>query len=274
MKARHNKKRNSAVLFEVLVREFAKSAIKKDTKRKEIVLSLMKEHFKSGTLLAKELEHYKTLCETTDLHLHTADKLLQEVRYENTSLDREKLFEEQSDLIKKINRHLSPNVFSNFIPNYKNLATIYQILNSSVASKKRLVLEQGLLSKMTSNTETLSGPDSEDAVDDVIYRSFVKKFNSQYNELLEEQRQLLNNYILSFSDNGLMFKVFLNEELGRLKDTLRKANAVKEISEDELMSNKTKEILSMLTGYEKGTLDEKKIVNLLKIQSLVNEIQS
>ena len=128
-KTRHNKKRNTAFLYEALVRELTKCIVSKDETRKSIVVSLVKEHFAKGTVLRSELDLYKTLYESEDLDATLCEKLLNEVKRGHDSLDKEQIFKEQTALINKINRLLSKNVFSNFVPNYKNLATIAQILN-------------------------------------------------------------------------------------------------------------------------------------------------
>jgi hypothetical protein len=60
-------------------------------------------------------------------------------------------------------------------------------------------------------------------LDSLTYNTFVDKFNSSYkHSLLKEQRELLTNYITSFSDNGLGLKMFMNEEIGRLKEECEK----------------------------------------------------
>ena len=61
MSKKHNKKRNTVFLYEILVRELTKSIIKKDEKRKVNVLAIHKEHFKKGTILQKELQLYKDI---------------------------------------------------------------------------------------------------------------------------------------------------------------------------------------------------------------------
>ncbi len=66
-KTRHNKKRNTAFIYEALVRELTKCIVAKDESRKGIIVSLVKEHFAKGTILRKELDLYKTLYEAEDL---------------------------------------------------------------------------------------------------------------------------------------------------------------------------------------------------------------
>ena len=64
MKMKHNKKRNTAFLFEVLIRELAKTMISKDEDRKKTIVSMIKENFKGNTLLAKDLDLYKSILDT------------------------------------------------------------------------------------------------------------------------------------------------------------------------------------------------------------------
>ena len=76
-------------------------------------------------------------------------------------------------------------------------------------------------------------------MDNIIYNTFVSKFNEEYSTTLNEnQRTLLNKYISSFSDNGLEFKFYLNEELGTLKEKLKDSKKTKVITEDESLKNK------------------------------------
>ena len=55
MKFRHNKKRNTAFLFEALVKELTKSIVKNDLQTKEKIISLIKENFKKGGFVDKPL---------------------------------------------------------------------------------------------------------------------------------------------------------------------------------------------------------------------------
>ena len=144
MKFKHNKKRNTIFIFESLVRELTKSVINKDFSRKKEILSIIKENFGNTTVLGKELEYYKSILESKDLKKGFAEKLLQEVKREHSKLNKEDIFKSQSKLIKQINKNLSSDVFMNFVPNYKNLATVYQFLNADVTPKRRVMLEESI----------------------------------------------------------------------------------------------------------------------------------
>ena len=123
IKVKHNKRRNTAILYETLMRELTKSVLNKDISRRKEILSIIKEHFNKNTFLGKELECYRSLSETNDMEPYTAEKLICEIRNVHAYLNEKKLDLEKSALIKKINKDLGKDVFTNFIPNYKNLAT-------------------------------------------------------------------------------------------------------------------------------------------------------
>ena len=42
MKLKHNKKRNTAFLYETLIKELTKAVVSKDIERKEILISMLK----------------------------------------------------------------------------------------------------------------------------------------------------------------------------------------------------------------------------------------
>ena len=55
MKLKHNKKRNTAFLFEVLTKELTKAVVSSDIKRKRIILGVIKESFGVSRVLKREL---------------------------------------------------------------------------------------------------------------------------------------------------------------------------------------------------------------------------
>ena len=77
MKIKHNKKRNTAFLYEVLTKEVAKAIVAKDIEKKKSLLSLMKEFFSKGKVLRQELELYKLLGESHGADIYFAERLIQ-----------------------------------------------------------------------------------------------------------------------------------------------------------------------------------------------------
>jgi hypothetical protein len=269
-KTKHNKKRNTAFLYEALIRDLTKSVLERNNDKKKILVSILKEHFRKDSLLAKELELYKTISEATNLPIKIAERLVQEVKLERSKIDNDKLFGEQTGLIKKINKNLGKDVYANFVPHYKSLATIAQLFSTIASIKKRVILEEGLIKHISSKEEA----ETMSTVDNVVYSSFVKRFNDAYVDLCEEQKRLLGTYIASFGDNGLHLKVYLNEEISRLKTSVARALETKDISEDSLMVEKTKKVLSLLEGFKDKDIDARMLKQILKIQRLVREVEA
>jgi len=230
----------------------------------------MKEHFNKVTVLGKELGLYKSILESKDLKKGFAEKLIQEVKREHGKLSKQEIFKSQSRLIKKINKNLSSDVFTNFVPNYKNLATIYQFLNADVKPKRRVMLEEAIVNFITQPDDSGNKKTPQDTL---TLKTFIKKFNSTYKkDLHNEQKDLLSKYVASFADNGIDLKIFLNEEIKRLKENLKKGLASEEIKDRPEVSEKTKNVLSLMDDYKNKNIDSRMIEQVLKIQNLAREI--
>ena len=269
MKLKHNKRRNTAFLFEALVREMTKCVVNKDAERKEKISDLLKEHFKRGTELSKELRLYRTLYEARDVDQELADRLISEVKRMYMSVDKNKVFREQSSLISQINKSLSKNVYANFVPNYKSLATIAQIFNDEIPVQSKILLERSLSEIIVKDSEEAQMP----RVSNLVFKTFVKKFNEKYSKNLQEnQERLIKTYINSLDDD-VELKLYLNEEVGRIRTVLEEALKEEEVKEDRQLREKTEKVLSLIESYKEKKVNEKMLVQVLQLQNLTNELQ-
>jgi len=270
MKMKHNKKRNTAFVYESLVREITSLVLKEDEEQKQKIIGIIRKHFKDGSALKIDLDCYRSLYENQKLDRLTSEKILKEVKLQKRLLDSNELFEEQTALIHDINKEATGEIFNNFVPNYRTLASIAQIFSTKTSPKKRVVMENEIIRNMLQ--EENEGDDME-AVDKLLYKTFVQKFNDKYDtDLLEEQKELLTRYIVSFSDNALDLKLYLNEEVARLKESLKKASQLDDIKSDADMLNKTNTIVERLESYAKESINETVLLTVLKTQALVKEI--
>jgi len=89
---------------------------------------------------------------------------------------------------------------------------------------------------------------------------------------LVEQKELLSYYITSFTDNAVELKMFLNEEIKRLKEQLAKAKEFDEIKNDSVMIEKTDKILEKLHSFNASTINDNVLTTVIKTQELVKEI--
>jgi hypothetical protein len=274
---KHNKKRNTAFLYEALLKEVTKAIISGDRKVKKTAINILKESFAPKTVLSEELELYKTLLETKEMDNLAAEKIVFQVRQARNNINESDIQEAQNRLISRVNKELSSGVYSNFVPNYKNIATVSQLFSTDEGNaniKSGVLLEQKVVASMM---EGLSTPDTPKMkpIDNLVFKSFVSKYNKEYSSgILSEQKELLNRYILSFSDNGVDVSIYLNEELGRLHGVLTDALASDDIKTDTTMVESTKRVISMIDGFRETPVDKDLIEDVLKIQNLVSEIQA
>ena len=79
---------------------------------------------------------------------------------------------------------------------------------------------------------------------------------------------------MSFTDNGTELMVYLNEEIGRLKEAVSQSLTLDEIREDKDMIESTKKVIDRLDEFKERPIDKEMILDIFKVQNLVQEIQS
>lgn len=267
---KHNKKRNTAFIYETLTRELTKAIIAKDLTRRTRSLNILKEFFSTGSILREELNLYSVLLETTRMHAKVAERLLVETKEAHCRLNENAIFDAQSELINAINKGIGTDVWGNFVPNFKSLASVNAVFGSKTSIKKRVLFEQALVDKMSDNP--LIKKDSPmQPLDNLAYHSFISKFNNKYGDLLREQRELLNRYVTTFADEGFELRVYLNEEVSRLKAQLT-TTALSDI--EPLIEQKVKGVLEYLEGFRHREFEDLDLHKVLRTQELVQELTS
>jgi len=267
---KHNKKRNTAFIYEALVKEFTKALLDQETYKKTEVITIIKEHFSKEAPLAAELPLYNILLETQNIKNDLAERLLHETKIAHGALNEKTIFDAQSRVIAAINKNLGPAVWSNFVPNFKTLASINAIFGTKTSVKQKVLFEQALVDRMSQRA--LAQPANLKSVDNLTYHSFIKKFNNKYNTLLEEQKDFLNKYITSFADEGFELRVYLNEELTRLKSLI--SVTADNDNADTLIREKTQKVIDYLDGFRKRAFVPEDLTKILKTQALVRELAS
>ena len=272
MKLKHNKKRNTAFLYEALVKEITKAVMDKNVSKKDALVAMVKEHFAPGTALRKELDLVKALCETKHVDLYTAERLVSESKKQYDTLDQRQIFQEQSQVIDKINKTAGKQAFNNFVPNYKYLATISQLFSGQTTVKQRVLLERSLIGAMSTKPGKPNKSKEMPHVDKLVFKTVIENFNKKYgDELLTEQKELLNKYIVSSLGSGVEFKVYMNEEIGRLKDEVTNLHEQEVFSENKDLSDKLFSVKEALNKLQTKKIDTALIEKVMQVQKLVKE---
>jgi hypothetical protein len=264
---KHNKKRNTAFIYEALVKEVTKSTVSNKHRRSAAAVGILKKHFAKGTTLYTEMQLYNTILETRNIQPAVAERLLQETKAARSNVNDKILFAAQSQVIAAINKSLGQHVWSNFVPNFKTLASINSIFNKRSSVKQKVLFEQALVDHMSQKSSTTHS--NLKSIDNLTYRSFIKKFNDKYGDLLREQKELLSHYVTSFADDGFELRLYLNEEIYRLKGLLSEAV---EAELEPLISQKVNKVVEYLDGFRKHELTEVHLNKVLQTQELVQEL--
>ena len=267
MKFSHNKKRNTAFIFEALIKEMTKATLDKDSQRKQQCLSILREGFSKNSALKKELDIYNSFSDVEDLSPEALDKIVQESKKQFASLDRKAIYSQQSRIINSINKLLGESVWNNFVMNYKKLATLNQVLSQTLAPKKQVMLETKLLQDLQNKKEKKMFP----KVNNLAVSTFINKFNEKYSDhLSEDQKIFLSRYIQANDDNSLEFKTYLYEEIDRIKACLAEQQA----RLDKETGDKVQLVVERIGNFDKRKFDNEFIFEVLRIQTLVEQLQN
>ena len=116
--------------------------------------------------------------------------------------------------------------------------------------------------------EEFSGYDKD--VRTLTYKVLLEKFNTKYDSLTNDQKQVLKEYINSVESTPDL-RNFYNTKINELKATLKEENInVK----DKAIQIKITEVAKYLTELDKtDKVGDDNLVDLLRYYQLVNEIQ-
>lgn len=279
-KIKHNKIRNTGILFEMLSRQITSDMI---SNKPSPAVEILKNHFKVGTQLNKELSLYQTLMKEKYSTREKADRLIDEVIKLNSNINKSTLKREKFNLIKEIKNHYDlENFFKNEINNYKEYASIYKLLENGdfnfspteiVDSRFTLVefITSKSSNKSSKNQLIEAYQNQTDDVRKLAYKILVDKFNTKYSVLGDREKMLLREYINNISDSPKM-KEYLNGELIKVKGTLN--SRIHKIT-DSATKIKLNEVFNIIDNMiSKKKFDESTLLTVLHLYKLEGEIKS
>ena len=125
-----NKKRNTAFLYECLLKELTKAIVRKQDDRKNKIISIIKENFKKGSLLKEDLDVYRSVLESKKMNKEFATRFLEETKKDFTSLNRKAIFNQQTKLsLKRKLMHLC-------LANQNKMKELWELLTEYFRLKK------------------------------------------------------------------------------------------------------------------------------------------
>ena len=260
-KVKHNKIRNTGLLFEFLLRQITSDVLNKDQNSKAV--SIVKQRFNENTELGKELALYNILITKKFKSDSKADYFINEVMKTRSDLNNSTLRREKYNLIKEIQSNYNLQKFmSSKVPNYKTYASIYKLFEYNTLSPdektesffnivEHVTTEDNSI-RLSETVKTL--PDDED-LRILTYRTLLEKFNQKYTKLSGAQKNLLREYINNVSNTNSL-KDTLKEIVRGLKEDLKKHS---KNLKDEVVKIKMTEALKSINEFC-GLNDKSEIV--------------
>lgn len=281
---KHNKIKNTGILFELLVRRIASDVL--EGKTDSFAVKIMKEHFHSKTELGKELQLYRSFFNAPTLSETKAFNMMDLILEKRHSLN-EKLLEAQKFLlIKEIKQQCDLKQFmSGRIPSYKVYASIYKLfeanknqteftqINEVIASRFVVVehlkgeLKEEKIIKENSYAEMLKEQPEE--IRHLSYKFLLERFNEKYSNFNDNQKLLLREYINNGTDLETFGK-YVSTEAAKLIDILK--NNKKKVK-NEVTHIKINEVITQLQNIKtKSVCKDNYITALLIAHQISHEL--
>lgn len=281
MSIKHNKIKNTGILFELLVRKVATDVL--DGKSDSFAVRVMREHFHPKSELGKELQLYRLFFNAPKLTESKAFNMLELIAQRRKTLNERTLAIQKFNLIKDIKQHCDLKEFMNGrVPSYKVYASIYKLFEASedilqiqdVVKARFLVVEhlkgelkEEQIIKESSYVNTVREQDEEIRM--LSYKFLLERFNQKYNDFNVKQKTLLREYINKGTDVEPL-KKYIGQEAGTLS---KKITSLSRKVKNEVTRIKLHEVVAQLNGItQKPTVKENHVTALLIAYQLEQEL--
>ena len=283
MKVKHSKFKNTAILFELLVKQITHEVLSNSTKN--VSEKIIKEFFSSNKELAKELRLYNQIVKEKYSSIDDAKLFLEEVAKERIKLDENKLNREKYNLIKTIKESYDLDKFlSSNLQNYKLLASVYKIFETKTLGRKveirdfidsnNTILEHVTNKRIaTKPTDTLYESFKQQSEDLrlLTYKLLIENFNKKYSNLDDSQKGLLREFINNVT-NTSTFPKFIEEETKKVLSNLVKESKT---VNDKVTKIKISEMIKLYKSEKFLKENQEKQVSVLMLTyELLKEVKN
>ena len=275
MNIKHNKIKNTGILFELLVRKISADVL--EGKSDSFATRIISEHFHSKTELGKELQLYRSFFNRKNLSESKSFNMIDIVLEKRNKLNEKILNTQKYNLIKEIKEHCDLKEFmSGRVPSYKVYASIYKLFETTrkddvdyevddIVSSKFVVVEhlQGNIKEeaiLKENNYMQAVKETPEELRHLSYKFLLEKFNEKYSLFNTKQKALLREYINNGTDRKKFNSIVSNEASNLVEEITRNSHKIK----DDVTNIKLKEVISQLNSIkEKTSIKEHHITALL-----------
>jgi len=281
MKIKHSKYKNTGILFELLVRQATADTLKGTDSP---AIDLIKKYFVKSEL-GREYKLYESVIKSKVINESKANAIISTILESSKKLNRTSLRKQKYNLISEIKKDYSiDSFFGTKIKNYKEFASLYTLIegynNDEITDTDQLVDNKVTLLEYLTKQDVVTEEVKENVLKEfqtydkdlriLTYQVLLEKFNSKYNNLSVEQKQVLKEFINAV-DSTPSLREFYNNKIVELKETLN----VESINiTDKATQVKVQEISKLLTELSKNDkVSNDNLVDLLQYYELVKEIK-
>ena len=283
MKIKHSKYKNTGLIFELLVKQIAADTL---SKRDSPALTVLRKFYTGNTTLVREFKLYDFVLKNKGVGPKKAESILSTIVEISRKLDANSLKKQKYELIKELKSHYDlEEFFSIKVEAYKPLAALYCLMEAQSTAglvdldvfvdNKTTILEHLTQSKTADGQvknaliEEYSKYDKDLRL--LTYKILLEKFNSQYKDLLPEQKNILKEFIVSVNSSTRLRNV-VNEEMTKLQTEISK---LKKNITDKVVKIKLEEIQKAIVPVKNTQkVDDNHLVSLMQYYELVNELRA
>ena len=278
----HNKKRNSLLMYEFLVRTISRSIVENDKKKSAVALKILKRHFKPGTELYREFRLLNSLAKTTVSSEHVAASILKEAKNAASSIDYGKLDREKSLLVRSINHGINDDDFyDQHVNEYRTYATIQTLLNEWSSTDRDISkmatyedhLMRHLVTPKEDNSATITNESS--GTTRLLMKVMSKKLNEKYGDSLNDhQKSLIKSYAYSTaSSDQTSIKMKLNEIKTELIDLIDSYVSSPE-NDAQYIKGKLTETKTAILSEDVNGVDDEMVTRFMLYSKLSDELKT
>lgn len=283
MSKSHNKKRNTALLYEFLVRTISTALVEGDKKKSSVALRILRRHFKPGTQLYKEFRLFNALVKTTVSSESVSSTIINEARVAAANIDLALLDREKSLLIRSINHTIQDeNFYDQPVAEYRTYATIQTLLNEwrkspgSVDIVSLAKYEDQLRSWLLSEKKSTDQLISEESPGEsrLLMKVMMKKLNEKYSNALNlDQREIIRSYAFSTAaDDKTTIKRKLEEVKQELLDAM--VEYMDNHAESKYIIEKINSAKNQIISETLSVIDDETVSRFMLYSSLRQELTS
>ena len=282
MRIKHSKYKNTGLIFELLVKQIAADTL---NKKDSSAVNVLRKYFTGKTSLVREFKLYQLILKNKSVSQSKAESIVSTIVEVARGIDKDLLKKQKYALIKEIKDNYNiEDFFSMSVKDYKPLAALYCLMEAHKVTD--LIDPDVLVNNKTTILEHLTKTvqDKGEVRDTLIeeyskydkdlklltFRILLEKFNSKYNTLLPEQKNILREFITSV-DSSTKLRSIVNEEIKKLLLEIKK---LKETSKNDIIAIKLQEVLKSikpLSNKEKVT--DSHLVDIMQYYELIKELK-